>query len=202
MEWARLSSHAGPRLPPGPDKRADVLMKHLHQCLVSVRQGWQPPPASRPVQRIRGQVRQLNTPIVLRSNEMDSVDNVLNLKRVTLATMAAAGLAVSVGSAPALAGSAYGCLYPYVCLKDGTYSGGTNRADSVINTRNDASVWLVDSYPSPDRYLCVRANEHLNLGDYAHPTNGGTWANDVDTIYINNDRGTCSSRQGSAPGRT
>ena len=81
-----------------------------------------------------------------------------------------------------------------------TPTSSQNQADSVVNTRNDDSVWLVDSQPSPDRYICVKANEALNLGDFAHPTNGGTWANDVDTIYINNDNGTCSARQGSVPG--
>lgn len=104
-----------------------------------------------------------------------------------------------------------GCSYPRVCLYDGSYqngsvfgwfqdtyyqnipAGGQNRADAVVNTRNDDSVWLLDTGPSPDAYICIPRNTAVNLGNYAHPK-GGTWANDVDTIKIwgDPDDGRCS----------
>lgn len=87
-----------------------------------------------------------------------------------------------------------------MCLYDGSYQnggifswyqdtsyqsiiGGGNRADAVVNTRNDDSVWLIDQGASPDAYIRIPRNTAVNLGDYAHP-NGGTWANDADAIKI------------------
>ncbi|MCF2126754.1 hypothetical protein L1I79_09905 [Strepomyces sp. STD 3.1] len=138
----------------------------------------------------------------------------MTLKRKLAATLLTAGLAATSGllTAPsASASSMYDCSYPRVCLYDGAYSarnvfgyfqdtyyqnipdGGRNRADAVVNTRNDDSVWLLDTGASPDAYICIPRNTAVNLGDYAHP-GGGTWANDVDTIKIwgDPDDGKCS----------
>ncbi|MEU3985296.1 hypothetical protein AB0F77_35420 [Streptomyces sp. NPDC026672] len=129
----------------------------------------------------------------------------------TLLTAALAATLTPLTASPASAASMHGCSYPRVCLYDGAYSGGSpfgwfqdtyyqnipsggqNRADAVVNTRNDDSVWLLDTGASPDAYICIPRNTAVNLGDYAHP-GGGTWANDVDTIKIwgDPDTGTCS----------
>jgi hypothetical protein len=122
----------------------------------------------------------------------------------------AAGVSVAIAAAPAAnAGSMLGCAYPKVCLKDGAYDTGTvfwggidtvyqnlpvsgqNRADSVVNTRNDDSVWLLDTGSSPDRYICIPANKAVNLGSYTL-SGSNTWANDVDTVRIWSDDGKCS----------
>jgi len=147
------------------------------------------------------------------------------MKKYALTVLAVVGSVLTapvVTATPAQAGSYRDCSYPYVCLYSGSYSSGSklvqyqdalyqnlasnrqNQADSVVNTRNDDSVWLLDTGASPDRYLCIPANGRVNLGDYAHP-NGGTWANDVDTIRIwgDPDNGRCnnttSPSQGSVP---
>ncbi|MFN8074590.1 MAG: peptidase inhibitor family I36 protein [Kineosporiaceae bacterium] len=118
-------------------------------------------------------------------------------------------LVAGVGLAPSASATAYrDCPYPYVCLYNGTYSAGTklvqykdakyqnlptdkqNQADSVVNTRNDDSVWLLDTGSSPDRYICIPANGRVNLGDYTLSGNN-SWANDVDTIRIWSDDGKC-----------
>ena len=117
--------------------------------------------------------------------------------------------ALGVLAIPAQASSMWGCNYPRVCLYDGSYNGGRffasyqdtyyqnipssgqNRADAAVNTRNDDSVWLLDTGASPDAYICIPRNTAVNLGDYAHP-NGGTWANDVDTVRVWSDDGRCS----------
>lgn len=141
-------------------------------------------------------------------------------KRLVALTVAALGLSPVILTAPAEAVSYRDCAWPHVCLYNGAYATGTklsqykvpgyqnmakshqNRADSVVNTRNDDSVWLMDTGPSPDRYLCIPRNTRVNLKDYAHPR-GGTWANKVDTIRIwgDPDNGLCSGttqvRQGS-----
>ncbi|WP_230687271.1 peptidase inhibitor family I36 protein [Catellatospora vulcania] len=142
-----------------------------------------------------------------------------------LAALAAALVAMTASTlvaTPAQATAYRDCPYPYVCLYTGTYSSGTklaqyqdavyqnmatnlrNQADSVVNTRNDDSVWLLDTLPSPDRYLCIPRNTRVNLGDYTNP-DGGTWANDVDTIRIwgDPDDGKCGGsytvKQGTVP---
>ncbi|WNZ09862.1 hypothetical protein [Streptomyces sp. 11x1] len=137
----------------------------------------------------------------------------MKLNRKLSATLLTAGLAATLtplAASPASAASMHGCTYPRVCLYDGSYQngsifswyqdtsyqaviGGGNRADAVVNTRNDDSVWLIDQGASPDAYLCIPRNTAANLGNYAHP-NGGTWANDVDAIKIwgDPDNGKCS----------
>ncbi|WP_238431932.1 peptidase inhibitor family I36 protein [Streptomyces cavernae] len=121
----------------------------------------------------------------------------------------AAALAASL-STPAQASSYRDCSYPYVCLYNGAYDSGSklvqykdtylqtlsndrkDKADSVVNTRNDDSVWLIDTRSqSNSRYLCIPANTQVNLGDYAL-SGKGTWANDVDAIRIWSDNGLCS----------
>lgn len=136
------------------------------------------------------------------------------LSRATIATGFTFS-ALAATAPPADAGSMWGCAWPYVCLYSGSYSSGfimwshsgtaytnmpsstQNQADAVVNTRNDDAVWLLDTGPSPDAYICVEANTAYNLGDFAHPTSG-TWANDVDTIDIRPEAG-CSVRQGRLP---
>lgn len=140
------------------------------------------------------------------------------MKRLMAAlAVAAVGLSSAIATVPAQAASKHNCNWPNVCLYDGTYTNKNpfvsikttayhnlyynknaalshqNRADSVVNSLNDDSVWLLDTGPSPDRYLCIPANTAVNLGDYAHPS-GGTWANKVDTIKIwgDPDNGKCS----------
>lgn len=128
-----------------------------------------------------------------------------------LLALSAATVAAVVGLPAGSASAApYGdCPYPYVCLYEGAFNGGhliarygdpyyqnlhpwqQNRADSVVNTRNDDSVWLLDTGSSPDRYICIPANSQVNLGAYTLRP-GDTWANDVDTIRIWLDNGTCS----------
>jgi hypothetical protein len=134
----------------------------------------------------------------------------MNKKLVAGLVSLAAGAGVAIAVAPpAQASSMYGCSYPKVCLKDGSYQSGTvfwggvdtvyqhlppsgqNRADSVVNTRNDDSVWLIDTGSSPDRYICIPRNTAVNLGDYTL-SGTNTWANDVDTVRIWSDDGTCS----------
>ncbi|MFE3999479.1 hypothetical protein ACFX43_11865 [Nocardioides sp. YIM B13467] len=132
-----------------------------------------------------------------------------------------AALATVVGvvvATPAQAASHYGCSYPNLCLKTGTYSGGTtiwygsasgyrnlpegdqNRADSVINTKNDDSIWLLDTGTSPDSYICIPADTYVNLGNYSNTLRGPneTWANDADTVMIwpDSDNGMCRNPQG------
>ncbi|WP_432104023.1 hypothetical protein [Streptomyces sp. bgisy091] len=144
-------------------------------------------------------------------------------KKLAATLFASAGLAsalVPLTASSASAVSKYGCSYPRVCVYGGSYSGGSiigwfqdngyqnmplsiqNKPDAVVNTRNDDSVWLIDTGANPDRYICIPANTAANLGDYAHP-NKTTWANDVDTINIFNDDGRCSGtnqvRQGTVP---
>ncbi|MFE3516358.1 hypothetical protein [Streptomyces sp. NPDC059166] len=129
----------------------------------------------------------------------------------TLFAMGVAAAALPLAATPAQAASMHGCSYPNVCLLQGSYTTGTiwgrykdagvqsmpvayrNVTDSVINTRNDDSVWLIDSGANPDRYICIPRKTAVNLGNYAHP-NGGTWANDVDVIKIwpASDNGLCS----------
>ncbi|MFD5160376.1 hypothetical protein ACFWMJ_20260 [Streptomyces hawaiiensis] len=138
----------------------------------------------------------------------------MKLNRKLAATLLTAGLAATSTALTAPSASAvsmHGCSYPRVCLYDGSYQngsifswyqdttyqaiiGGGNRADAVVNTRNDDSVWLIDQGASPDAYICIPRNTAVNLGDYAHP-NGGTWANDADAIKIwgDPDDGKCSS---------
>ncbi|MBW8739034.1 MAG: hypothetical protein JF621_18560 [Streptomyces turgidiscabies] len=138
------------------------------------------------------------------------------------ATLLTAGLAATLTpltASPASAASMHGCTYPRVCLYDGSYQngsifswyqdtsyqaiiGGGNRADAVVNTRNDDSVWLIDQGASPDAYICIPANTAVNLGNYAHP-NGGTWANDADAIKIwgDPDNGLCSGDDQVSQGR-
>ncbi|WP_328905439.1 hypothetical protein OG230_22115 [Streptomyces sp. NBC_00234] len=137
----------------------------------------------------------------------------MKLNRKLAATLlTSAGLASTLApltASPASASSMYGCSYPRVCVYNGSYSSGTligwfqdngyqnmpvsiqNDPDAVANTRNDDSVWLIDTGAAPDRYICIPANTAVNLGNYAHP-NGTTWANDVDTINIFSDDGKCS----------
>lgn len=149
----------------------------------------------------------------------------MKLNRKLAATLVTAGLAATLTpltASPASAASMHGCTYPRVCVYDGSYSGGSvigwfqdtiyqnmptsiqNDPDAVVNTRNDDSVWLLDTGASPDAYLCIPRNTAVNLGNYAHP-NGTTWANDVDTIKIwgDPDTGTCSGttqvQQGRVP---
>jgi hypothetical protein len=143
-----------------------------------------------------------------------------NLKRHLIAFGAgtvAFGL-VAVGSAnTAMAVSYRNCAHPYVCLYNGTFNTGTksaqyrdalyqnhttarqNAADSVVNTRNDDSVWLIDTGSSPDRYICIPANARVNLGDYTLSGNN-SWANDVDTIRIWTDNGRCGGTTGVTQG--
>lgn len=133
----------------------------------------------------------------------------MKLNRKLAATLLTAGLAATLTpltASPASAVSMYACSHPHVCLYDGAYQntdmfswfGDTyyqatigDRADSVVNTRNDDSVWLIDEDETPDRYICIPRNTAVNLGNYAHP-NGGTWANDVDAVKIWSDNGKCS----------
>lgn len=138
-------------------------------------------------------------------------------KRVLAAVGAVTvGLSTVVATAPAQAASMYDCSWPNVCLYDGAYQkkndfisvsrsytelakNDRNRADAVVNSLNDDSVWLITNPGWPNlskknpRYLCVPANTHVNLGTYAHPS-GGTWANKVDAIKIwgDPDDGKCS----------
>ncbi|MGX1881247.1 peptidase inhibitor family I36 protein [Streptomyces sp. NPDC055287] len=123
--------------------------------------------------------------------------------------MATATALVTTLSTPTQASPYRDCRYPYVCLYNGAYYNGSklvqyrdayyqtlpnnrkDKADSAVNTRNDDSVWLIDTRSRNSRYLCIPANTQVNLGDYA--LNGkGTWANDVDAIRIWNDNGLCS----------
>ncbi len=147
------------------------------------------------------------------------------IRKPAVALLTSAGLAAALTpltASPAAAASMHGCSYPRVCVYDGSYSSGTligwfqdtyyqnmpteirNKPDAVVNTRNDDSVWLIDTGATPDRYICIPANTAVNLGNYAHP-NGTTWANDVDTIKIfgDPDDGKCSGtnqvRQGTVP---
>ncbi|MFI2431325.1 hypothetical protein [Streptomyces sp. NPDC018693] len=149
----------------------------------------------------------------------------MKLNRKLAATLLTVGLAAGSTMLTAPAASAvsmHGCSYPNVCLYDGSYQSGSiffrfqgtayqnlpvsgqNRADAVVNTRNDDSVWLLDTGPSPDAYICIPRNTAVNLGNYAHPR-GGTWANHVDTVKIwgDPDTGTCSGtlqvQQGRVP---
>ncbi|GAB3951338.1 hypothetical protein [Streptomyces sparsus] len=149
----------------------------------------------------------------------------MSLKTRLTASLFAVGVAAAalpLAASPAQAASMHGCKYPNVCLYKGSYTSGSiwgryqdpgyqsmpsayrNVTDAVVNTRNDDSVWLLDTGPSPDRYICIPRNTAVNLGAYAHP-NGGTWANDVDVINIwqPSDNGLCSGttqvRQGSKP---
>ncbi|MFI9170452.1 hypothetical protein [Streptomyces lincolnensis] len=141
----------------------------------------------------------------------------MKLNRKMAATLLTAGLAVTSTALTAPSASAvsmHGCSYPRVCLYDGSYQNGSifswyqettyqrtigNRADAVVNTRNDDSVWLIDDRGDlRDAYICIPRNTAVNLGDYAHP-NGTTWANDVDAVKIWSDDGTCSVRQGTLP---
>lgn len=140
------------------------------------------------------------------------------MKKRVLAAVAAAtvGLSSAVAIAPAQAASMYDCSWPNVCLYDGAYQkrndfisvsksytkltkNDGNRADAVVNSLNDDSVWLITEPGWPNllkknpRYLCIPANTAVNLGTYAHPS-GGTWANKVDAIKIwgDPDNGKCS----------
>ncbi|MET9557402.1 hypothetical protein [Streptomyces sp. NPDC006645] len=150
----------------------------------------------------------------------------MKLNRKLAAPLLAVGLAATLTpltASPAAADSAYGCSYPRVCLYSGSYSSGSiigwfqdtyyqnlptsirNLPDAVVNTRNDDSVWLLDTgYAPADAYICIPKNKAVNLGSYDHP-NGTTWANDVDTILIwpEPDNGLCSGstdvRQGTVP---
>ncbi|MFI6209892.1 hypothetical protein ACIBAI_26510 [Streptomyces sp. NPDC051041] len=148
-----------------------------------------------------------------------SLKNKLNAILLALGATAAV---VLLTASPAQAASMYGCSYPYVCLYNGSYSAGSiwgryqdpgyqsmptayrNITDAVVNTRNDDSVWLLDTGPSPDRYICIPRNTAVNLGNYTHPS-GGTWANNVDVINIwqPSDNGLCNGttqvQQGSKP---
>ncbi|GAA2973233.1 hypothetical protein [Streptomyces enissocaesilis] len=146
-------------------------------------------------------------------------------RKLAVTLLTSAGLAAALTpltASPVAAASMHGCSYPRVCVYDGSYSSGTligwfqdtyyqnmpaeirNKPDAVVNTRNDDSVWLIDTGATPDRYICIPANTAVNLGNYAHP-NGTTWANDVDTIKIfgDPDDGKCSGtnqvRQGTVP---
>lgn len=132
-----------------------------------------------------------------------------------------AALATVVGvvvATPAQATSHYGCSYPNLCLKNGTYSGGDtiwsgwspgyrnlpagdqNKADSVINTKNDDSIWLLDTGTSPDSYICIPANTYVNLGNYSLTLRGPneTWLNNADTVMIwpESDNGMCRNPRG------
>lgn len=144
-------------------------------------------------------------------------------KKLTATLLTSAGLAsalVPLAASSASAASQYGCSYPRVCVYSGSYADGSiigwfqdngyqnmplsiqNEPDAVVNTRNDDSVWLIDTGATPDRYICIPAKTAANLGKYDHP-NGTTWANDVDTINIFNDNGLCSGtnrvQQGTVP---
>ncbi|MFD5337457.1 hypothetical protein [Streptomyces hawaiiensis] len=150
----------------------------------------------------------------------------MKLNRKLAATLVTTGLAAALTpltASSASAASMHGCSYPRVCVYEGSYSGGSvigwfqdtyyqnmptaiqNDPDAVVNTRNDDSVWLLDTRPSPDAYICIPKNTAVNLGNYDHPTNDTTWANDVDTIKIwgDPDTGTCSGtlkvQQGRVP---
>jgi hypothetical protein len=132
--------------------------------------------------------------------------------------LTAAGVIVPVSGAHA--STMHGCEWPRVCLYDGSYQTGsifwraqetiwqrtpTNRADGVVNSRNDDSVWLIDRTPSPDEYICIPRNTAVNLGNYVH-SGHGTWANDIDAMKIWSDDGTCSGgfsvSFGTTPDRT
>ncbi|MGH8575086.1 MAG: hypothetical protein ACREX8_21330 [Gammaproteobacteria bacterium] len=129
----------------------------------------------------------------------------MKLRAVVLA--GALGLAtVILPATTAQAATMHGCAWPYVCLYDGSYQTGsifwraqqtvsqttpTNRADAVVNSRNDDSVWLIDRTPSPDHYICIPANTAVNLGSFDHP-GYGTWANDIDAMKIWSDDGKCN----------
>ncbi len=135
----------------------------------------------------------------------------MKLNRKLAATLLTAGLAATstVLTAPsASADTMHDCTYPRVCLYDGSYQsgsifssyqnpgrqpiiGGGDRVDAIVNTRNDDSVWLIDTDPIVDRYICIPRDTAVNLGNYAHP-NGTTWANDADEIQIWSDNGKCS----------
>lgn len=123
--------------------------------------------------------------------------------------IAVAALLATTLAAPAQASPYRDCPYPYVCLYNGAFWNGSklvqykdayyqvfandrkDRADSVVNTRNDDSVLLIDTRGRYDsHYLCIPANTQVNLGDYAL-SGRGTWANDVDAINIRNDNGLC-----------
>ncbi|MET7645864.1 hypothetical protein ABZS83_19965 [Streptomyces sp. NPDC005426] len=146
-------------------------------------------------------------------------------KKLAATLLASAGLAsalVPLAASSASAASQYGCSYPRVCVYGGTFASGTiigwfqdngyqnmprsiqNDPDAVVNTRNDDSVWLIDTGANPDRYICIPAKTAANLGSYDHPE-GGTWANKVDTINIfgDPDNGLCSGsnrvQQGTVP---
>ncbi|MFJ8664715.1 hypothetical protein [Streptomyces sp. NPDC093600] len=150
----------------------------------------------------------------------------MKLNRKLAATLlASAGLAATLTpltASPASAAGMHGCSYPRVCVYSGSYSSGSiigwfqdtyyqnmppaiqNDPDAVVNTRDDDSVWLIDTGASPDAYICIPKNRAVNLGSYRHP--GGTsWANRVDTIKIwgDPDNGLCSGandvRQGRIP---
>ncbi|MGW4196673.1 peptidase inhibitor family I36 protein [Streptomyces sp. NPDC005004] len=127
-----------------------------------------------------------------------------------LAAALLAGAALTTFASPAQARPYRDCPYPYVCLYEGAFWNGAklvqyrdtyqqslpanrrDRADSVVNTRNDDSVLLIDSRGSDSRYLCVPANTRVNLGDYAlSGWRKNTWANDVDAIRIRDDNGLC-----------
>ncbi|KUM89473.1 MULTISPECIES: peptidase inhibitor family I36 protein [Streptomyces] len=134
------------------------------------------------------------------------------MRKLLANTLALAGTAIALTAtlaAPAQASPYRDCPYPYVCLYNGAYYNGSklvqykdtypqslpdgrkDKADSVVNTRNDDAVWLIDTRSSGSRYLCVPANTRVNLGDYAL-SGKGTWANDVDAVRIWNDDGLCS----------
>ncbi|KOG30544.1 hypothetical protein [Streptomyces resistomycificus] len=142
----------------------------------------------------------------------------------TLLTVGLAASFTPLLASPAAAASMYDCTYPQVCVYEGPYAsrnvngsfqstayqnmptGIQNDPDAVVNTRNDDSVWLIDTRPSPDAYICIPKNRAVNLGNYDHPIpERGTWANDVDTIKIwgDPDDGLCSGandvRQGRIP---
>jgi hypothetical protein len=136
------------------------------------------------------------------------------LKLTRLGVAAAFGIISTVVAAqPAAADSQHGCAYPRVCLYDGRYQdggsyygardygfqylpeSGKNRADAAVNTRNDDSVWLIDTERSSkyDYFLCLPANKAQNLGDiYVTGAGSDTWANDVTAIHIWNDDGRCA----------
>ncbi|MFI1352742.1 hypothetical protein ACH4TV_04025 [Streptomyces sp. NPDC020898] len=139
----------------------------------------------------------------------------------TLLTVGLAASFTPLLASPAAAASMHGCSAPQMCLYEGSYANGSiigrfqsvgyqnlppsiqNEADAVANTRND-SVWLLDTGPSPDAYLCIPADTAVNLGTYAHPVSArGTWANDVDTIVIwgASDDGKCSGTDQVQQGR-
>jgi hypothetical protein len=104
--------------------------------------------------------------------------NTFAKKLATVAAVSASAFSMSVvGTGSAHADSAYGCPYPYVCIYGGpsvtdpivaefkdytNYYQSTNHGYdfSILNTRNQDTVWIRWNYGSGDQYTCVPNASH------------------------------------------